>query len=172
MLSKLKLMFSFYIFMAIIIICISFFAFFITKKYKEKRIKLYALFMDISKREVILLSCSLFTLFVNIFLHINVKVYSNLFMYMLIFSSVIFIIFALNIRLILLEIFYLGSELLIINLLTYVNNYINYVFFDKMIVALKIVFIVLACLYGIYIFVRKVEILLKNNKYVRRNLYE
>ncbi len=55
MIEKTQNIFNFFIFFVVFVIILSIFAYFSTKNYKEKRIKFYALFLNMSRREVVLM---------------------------------------------------------------------------------------------------------------------
>ena len=167
--SKIKVLFSFFIIFVIFIAILSVLLYFLTKKYNEKKLKLYAIFLDMSKREVLLISTIILNILISVFLVVNINNYDSIYIDVILINSIIFITLSFKFKLMFLEAFYTSSLAVIIRLLFLVNSYLKNVYYDKLILVLEIIFIVLIIIYVLFMNIRKFEILVNNNKYVRRN---
>ena len=87
-----------------------------------------------------------------------------------IFNSFISIVLSFNIHLIIAEVIYSFITILVLTLLNLVNTYLNNISYDFLTHVLSILFMITIFVYLCYISVRKLELVLKKNKYVRRNI--
>lgn len=169
MMDKINSMFSFFIFFIIILVVFSIIAILTTKKYSDKKVKFYAMFLDVNKRETLLFCTSLLNIILCSYLVFNVKAYNDFCSYLIILNSLVFILLAFRLRLMFIEIFYASSVVFMIKLLYLVDSYLSNIYFDNTILLLKYVFMALIIMYAIFVNIRKFELILNNNKYVRRN---
>ena len=169
MMDKINNMFSFFIFFIIVIVVLSLIAILSTKKYNDKKVKLYALFLDVNKRETLLFCTCLLNIILCAYLVINVRVYNDFCAYLIIINSFLFMVLSFRPRLMTIEIFYASSLVLMVKLLYLVDSYLTNIYYSDIIVFLKYVFMALIIVYSIFINIRKFELILNNNKYVRRN---
>ena len=89
---------------------------------------------------------------------------------MIIFNSIIGIILSFNLHFIIAEIIYTFITLVVLVLLNLVNTFLNNISYDKMTYILSLKFMGTIIVYLLFISVRKLELILKKNKYVRRNI--
>ena len=169
MMDKINNMFSFFIFFVIVIVLISVVAILTTKKYNDKKIKFYAMFLDVNKRETLLFCTCILNIILCLYLVINVKVYNDFCSYLIILNSILFLLLSFNPRLVIIEIFYASSLVFMIKLLYLVDSYLTNIYYSDTILFLKYVFMALIIVYAIFVNIRKFELILNNNKYVRRN---
>jgi len=168
--NKLLLVLNLYIFFSIIVIALSLFLFFYTKKYSEKKVKIFGLFLDLSKIDCIILGTSLLHLIISVYCLFNISNYGLLFMAMIIFNSLISIVLSFNLHLIIAEVIYTSITLLVLTLLNLINTYLDKINYDTLTHVLSIVFMIAISVYLLFISVRKLELVLNKNKYVRRNI--
>ena len=169
MTDKINNMFSFFIFFIIVIVVLSIIALISTKKYSDKKVKMYAMFLDVNKRETLLFCTCLLNVILCSYLVINIKMYSDFCSYLILLNSALFILLSLRFRLMAIEIFYSSSLVLMIKLLYLVDSYLENIYFDNTILFLKYIFMALIVIYSVFINIRKFGLILNNNKYVRRN---
>lgn len=169
MIDKINSMFSFFIFFIIVIVVFSIIAILTTKNYNGNKVKFYAMFLDVNKRETLLFCTGLLNVILCSYLVFNVKTYNNFCSYLIILNSIIFIFFAFRFRLMVIEVFYASSVVLMIKLLYLVDSYLSNIYFDNTILILKYVFMTLIIIYSIFVNIRKFELILNNNRFVRRN---
>ena len=93
----------------------------------------------------------------------NLKLVLNLYIF---FS----IILSFNLHLILAEIVYTFITLFVLILLNLVNTFLTNINYDKMTYILSLIFMGTIVVYLLFTSVRKLELVLKKNKYVRRNI--
>ncbi|MBQ4263462.1 MAG: hypothetical protein IJB83_04415 [Bacilli bacterium] len=165
-----KLILNFYIFFSIIVLILAISLFIYTKKYKKTKVRILGLFLDLTKKESVLLSTNLLSLLLNIWCCLNIENYNALFLLMIIFNSLITIIISLNIRMILLKIISTSITLLVLKLLSLINTYINNINYNVQTHILNIVFLITIIIYSCFVSIRELELLLKKNIYVRRNI--
>ena len=168
--NKLLIVLKLYIFFSIIVLFLSLFLYFYTKKYNEKKVKILGLFLDLSKLDCIVLGTNLLHLIISIYCLFNISNYGLLFMAMIIFNALISIVLSFNLHLIIAEVIYTSITLLVLTLLNLVNTYLNKISYDNITYILSIIFMITIGVYLLFISVRKLELVLKKNKYVRRNI--
>ena len=76
MLKNTVVLFNFFITFVLFIVILSVFAYYSCKKYNEKRVKFYALFLNLTKREILLISSCLINVMLVLFLVMNIRVFS------------------------------------------------------------------------------------------------
>lgn len=168
--NKLLLILDLYIFFSIIVVALSIFLFLYTKKYSEKKVRIFGLFLDLSKIDSIILGTNLLHFIVSIYCLFNISNYGLLFMAILICNSLISVVLSFNLHLIIAEVVYTSITLLVLTLLNLINTYLDKINYDTMTHVLSIVFMITIGVYLLFISVRKLELVLNKNKYVRRNI--
>ena len=168
--NNLKLVLNLYIFFSIIVVLLAIFLFIYTRKYNNKKLKIFGLFLDLSKLDCIVLGTNLLHLIISLYCVFNISKFGLLFISMIIFNSIIGIILSFNLHFIIAEIIYTFITLVVLVLLNLVNTFLNNISYDKMTYILSLVFMGTIVVYLLFISVRKLEIVLKKNKYVRRNI--
>lgn len=169
MMDKINNMFSFFIFFVIVIVVLSVIAIVSTKTYNDKKVKFYAMFLDVTKRETLLFCTGILNIILCTHLVFNVKTYNNFCSYLIILNSILFILLSFRFRLMVIEVFYASSVVLMIKLLYLVDSYLSNIYFENDILYLKYVFMALIVIYAVFVNIRKFELILNNNRYVRRN---
>jgi hypothetical protein len=89
---------------------------------------------------------------------------------MFIVNALVTIILSLKIHIIIAEIIYTSVTVGLITLLSLINTFLTTVNYDKMTHILSIVFLCTIVVYAFFIAVRKLELVLKKNRFVRRNV--
>ena len=168
--NNLKLILNLYIFFSIIVILLAVFLFIYTRKYKQKKVRILGLFLDLSKVDCIVLSTNLLHLIISIYCVFNISSFNIMFFTMIAFNSIVSIILSFNLHLIIAEIIYTFITLFGLILLNLVNTFLTKINYDTMTYILSLVFMGTIVVYLLFISVRKLEIVLKKNKYVRRNI--
>lgn len=168
--NNLKLILNLYIFFSIIVILLAVFLFIYTRKYKQKKVRILGLFLDLSKVDCIVLSTNLLHLILSVYCVFNISDFNIMFFTMIAFNSIVSIILSFNLHLIIAEIIYTFITLLGLTLLNLVNTFLTKINYDTMTYILSLVFMGTIVVYLLFITVRKLEIVLKKNKYVRRNI--
>ena len=170
MTSNLKLVLDFYIFFSIVTLIISVVLFLMTKNFNQRKIKVLGLFLDLSRNDCIILATNLYQLILTIYCVININKFCLLFMAMFIINALVTIILSLKIHIIVAEIIYTSVTVGLITLLNLINTFLTTVNYDKMTHILSIVFLCTIIVYAFFITVRKLELVLKKNRFVRRNV--
>ena len=168
--NNLKLVLNLYIFFSIIVVLLAVFLFIYTRKYKQKKVRILGLFLDLSKVDCIVLSTNLLHLILSVYCVFNISDFNIMFFTMIAFNSIVSIILSFNLHLIIAEIIYTFITLLGLTLLNLVNTFLTKINYDTMTYILSLVFMGTIVVYLLFISVRKLEIVLKKNKYVRRNI--
>ena len=168
--NNLKIILNLYIFFSIIVILLAVFLFIYTRKYKQKKVRILGLFLDLSKVDCIVLSTNLLHLILSVYCVFNISDFNIMFFTMIAFNSIVSIILSFNLHLIIAEIIYTFITLLGLTLLNLVNTFLTKINYDTMTYILSLVFMGTIVVYLLFISVRKLEIVLKKNKYVRRNI--
>lgn len=168
--NNLKSILNLYIFFSIIVILLAVFLFIYTRKYKQKKIRILGLFLDLGKVDCIILATNLLHLILSIYCVFNIRDFNIMFFTMIAFNSIVSIILSFNLHLIIAEIIYTFITLFGLILLNLVNTFLTKINYDTMTYILSLVFMGTIVVYLLFISVRKLEIVLKKNKYVRRNI--
>lgn len=141
-----------------------------TKNFKKNKIKVLGLFLNLSKTDCILMSSIILNIMMTIYCVLNIDKFISVFRIMFIINSVIAIIFSMNFHLIITELLYSSINIVVLTLLSLVNTFLTSVNYDKMTYILSVVFSCAIVVYSFFCAMRKVEITLKKNKFVRRNI--
>lgn len=167
--DNIKQLVSLYLFYCLIVVTLAIFLFIYTNKYKKERIKIFGLLLDLNKREIIILSCNILNLIVTIYSLITIKQFSLTLISMLITISLITLVCSLNIHIIISELIYSSITIVVLKLLNLINLFLSNVSFDYLTYILSVVFMLTILAYSLFIFIRKTELLLRKNRYIRRN---
>ena len=111
-------------------------------------------------RKTILLACSIVNVMIIIYSCFFIKNYNNIILYMLIANTLISASVSLNIRTILFDIFYLLITLSSLKIFSLIYNYLNEVYYSKIVYILSLIFMAMILFYGIFITIRKIELIL------------
>ena len=96
--NNLKLVLNLYIFFSIIVVLLAIFLFIYTRKYNNKKLKIFGLFLDLSKLDCIVLGTNLLHLIISLYCVFNISKFGLLFISMIIFNSIIGIILSFNLH--------------------------------------------------------------------------
>lgn len=168
--SNLKIILKFDIFFSVVVFLISLILFIYTRKYSQKKIKFLGLFLDLSKTDSIILASTLLNLLLTIYCVCNISEFGILLATMIIVNALATILVCFNLHLIIAEVVYTSITVVILTLLNLVNTFLTEVNYDKMTHILSIVFLCTIVVYTFYVSVRKLELVLKKNRFVRRNV--
>ena len=113
---------------------------------------------------------NLLHLILSIYCVFNISNFNIMFFTMIAFNSIVSIILSFNLHLIIAEIIYTFITLFGLILLNLVNTFLTNINYDKMTYILSLIFMGTIVVYLLFISVRKLELVLKKNKYVRRNI--
>ena len=162
-------LYNFFIVFVFVLIAFALLSFLLTRHYKESRIKFYALFFNTSNRHLILFASCLIDIVLTIYLVLNIERLDIVSIYIILLNSVVFMILAFNVRLFVIDILYSTSIVFVLRLLMLVELYLQNVYFDRLIYFLKLIFEILLIFYCLLANLRKYELVLTANKFVRRN---
>ncbi len=164
MIKSLSSIYSYYIFCSIFIILISLILFFATKRYRKLNENIYSIFLNLNMRKTILLACSIVNVMIIIYSCFFIKNFNNIILYMLIANTLISASVSLNIRTILFDIFYLLITLSSLKIFSLIYNYLNEVYYSKIVYILSLIFMAMILFYGIFITIRKIELILHKER--------
>lgn len=170
MIANLQLGFRIFIYIVCLTILLFIFSYNLTKKYNRNYEKIYSLFFDVSKREALLQAASLLNLLLIVFFIIDINSLTNIYFYIIVFINVISCLLAFNFHFIITDIIYGSISIVLIYLLSLVNDYLKYINFNYFIFVLELLFILLIIIYAVFITFRKFEILL-NIRMKKRRIY-
>ena len=141
-----------------------------TKNFKKNKIKVLGLFLNLSKIDCVLMSTIVLNIMMTIYCVFNIDKFTSVFRIMFIINSVIAMIFSMNFHLIITELLYSSINIVVLTLLSLVNTFLTSVNYDEMTYILSIIFSCAVVVYSFFCGIRKIEITLKKNKFVRRNI--
>lgn len=168
MIQILTSIYPYFIFLSVFIVVLAIILFLVTRKYKDKRTKFYSLFLNLNARSVILVATTLLNLTFILYLTLCVKYYDDFILYLLIANSVVSIIMSLDIHLVGYDILYTVISVIILKVFSLIYNYLDTIYYNRVIFVLGIVFLLMIIIYAFFITIRKIEIIIKKNKFVRR----
>lgn len=168
--SNLKQILNLYIFFSIVVIILALSLFLYTRKYNKKKIRILGLFLDLSKIDCIVLATNVLHLILSIYCVFNIEKFNIMFFTMIAVNAIVSIVLSFNLHLIIAEIIYTSITLFGLILLNLVNTFLNNISYDKMTYILSLIFMGTIVVYLLFTSVRKLELVLKKNKYVRRNI--
>lgn len=169
MVVKLNLLFSLFIYVSIIILILFIIAWIFTRKFNNKYRNIYALFIDVSKREIVLYATIILNFLITLFFLIFIEKFNEFSIYMIIFTNVISCLTTFNYKIIFSSIIYTFINIQLLWLLNVVNNYLTDVSHDNKILVLKILFMFMIFIFILFTTIRRFEICLKSHK-IRRFL--
>ncbi len=167
--NNLRLILDFYIFFSIIIFIFSGIIFLRTKTYKKNKIRILGTFLDLSKKQCVLLATIVLNIVLTTFCVLNIEKFGLLLAAMVGINGIIAVFISLNFHYAIAEIVYDSISILILMLLNLIHSFINNVSYDQMTFIFSIALSCAIVGYEIYTTARKVELVFKNNKYVRGN---
>ena len=168
MISKLKLLFSIFIFVSVITLILFIVAFFATKKFNNKYRHIFAMFIDVDRSRTVLYASILLNFLLSLFFLLFIDKYDSFGMQIIIVAGIISCLVAFNARIILNTIIHTAITVEVLWLLRVVDNYLNYVLYDTKILVLRILFTIMIGIYIFFVTIRKIEISLKINNKIRR----
>ena len=151
-------------FILVFAIISSFAIFFLTKKYNDKYHNLYSLFMDISKKNIILESIVLLNFLVVFYFIFNIDNFSSIAFYLIIVINIISCFISFNFHIIISNIIYSGISVVLLWLLNLLNNYSKFILYDEKIMLVKILFIIMVIIFTLLVVVRQTEILIRTER--------
>lgn len=166
MINNLKSIYSYFIFVSIVIILLSIIFFFATKKYNKKRIKLFALFASLNNRSIVLVSSFILNFTLVAFYACAPKYFGDFSLYLLIISTLISMIVSLDIKLIINNTVYTLISIFSLKIINLVYNYLTLIYYNRLTFILGIIFILMVLVFELFITFRLIEIVLKNKKFV------
>lgn len=162
MISNLKSIYSYFIFVGIFIVLMSIMFFFATRKYNKKRIRLFALFASLDKRSIVLISTFILNFTLVSFFSIKSFYFNDFVIYLMIVNIVISIIISLNIRVSISNIIYSLMSIFSLKIVNIVYTYLSSIYYDRLTFVLGAIFVLMVIVYELFITFRLTEIVLKN----------
>ena len=164
MISNLKSIYSYFIFAGIFIIILAIIFFFATKKYNKKRVKFFALFVNLNRKGIILISSFILNFTLVSYFAVKSLYFNNLIIYIIAINVIISCIVSLKPRLIISNIIYSLISVFSLKIINLVYNYLFNIYYDKLTFILSIIFVLMLIVYELFITFRLTEIVLKYNK--------
>lgn len=161
MISNLKSIYSYFIFVGIFIVLISIIFFFATKKYNKNRIKLFALFSSLDKRSILLISTFVLNFTIVSFFSVKSLYFNNFVIYLILINILISIIVSLNIRVSISNIIYSLISIFSLKIINIVYTYLSSIYYDRLTFILGAIFVLMVIVYELFITFRLTEIVLK-----------
>lgn len=166
MVSNLKSIFSYFVFVSVVIVIMAIIFFLITKNYSKKKIKILALFSSLNGRSIILIASFVLNLTLTVFYAFVPQLYCEFVLYFLIINTLISMIVSLDVKVIISNLVYTIISIFSLKIISLVYNYLSYIYYDKLTLILGLIFTIMVCLYELFIMFRLTEIVLKNKKFV------
>ena len=166
--NDIKLLSSLFIFSSIIIVVLSLALFLFTRKYSDKKRNLFSVFLDTSIRESILNASNFLNLILILYLVFNIDNFNNLTVMILLVNLVIYLALSLNLYLMFSALIYTGISIALLKILSLIDNYLEFIFFDRNIFYLKVLLIIMIVIFSCFTTIRRLELLLKRSKNRRR----
>jgi hypothetical protein len=160
---------SFYIFFAVITLTIMVSVFLYTKKFKKDKVKILGLFLNLNRSDCVIISSNLLCAIITLYCVFNIENFGLLYTAMLIVNSFVSIIFSFSFHIVLSETIYTSITILALTLLNMINTFLTSVNYDTMTYILSIVFSCAVVAFSCFASIRKLELTLRKNKFVRRN---
>lgn len=155
--------------LAVFVIVMAFFAFLMTRKYNQKYIHYYAAFFSMSKRAAFLTACLILNLIIVIFYVFSVTEFDTMGIMEILIIAALEVLMSLDIPMIILSVFYAISNVILLWILRTVGEYSDIINNDTSIQVLRIIFMITIIIFAVFIGVCKMERIVKQNKYIRRN---
>ncbi|MDD6272452.1 MAG: hypothetical protein ACI33S_05545 [Bacilli bacterium] len=164
MIQSLVSIYPYYIFLSVFIVIIAIILFFATMKYNKKRTNLYSLFLNLNLRSIVLLSSCILNLSFILFFSFYIKGFNNLAVYLIVINTFLSLCISLNIHIILFDILYAFVTIACLKLYSLVYIYINEIYYDKNVLILSVLFMIMILIYGLFITMRKTELILRDSR--------
>lgn len=164
MIQNLVSIYPYYIFLSIFIVVIAIILFFATIKYSKKKTNLYSLFLNLNLRSIVLISSCVLNLTFILFFCFYIKGYNNFVTSLIIINTFLSLCISLNIHMILFDILYAFVTIVCLKLYSLVYIYINEIYYDKNVLILSIIFMIMILIYGLFITIRKIELILRDSR--------
>lgn len=166
MISSLKSIFSYFVFVGVVIVLIAIILFLTTKKYNKKKIRLLALFSSLNSRSIILISSFVLNLTLCVFYAFAPHLYCSFVIYFLVINTIISMIVSLDLKIIIGNSIYTIISIFSLKIISLVYNYLSLIYYDRLTFILGLIFTIMVCIYEFFIMFRLTEIVLKNKKFV------
>ena len=162
MISNLKSIYSYFIFVGIFIVLMSIMFFFATRKYNKNRIKFFALFASLNKRSIVLISTFILNFTLVSFFSVRSNYFNNFAVYLILINIFISIIVSLNIKVSVSNIIYSIISIFSLKIVNIVYTYLSSIYYDRLTFILGAIFVLMVIVYELFITFRLTEIVLKN----------
>jgi len=140
-----------------------------TRRYKRRREGIYSVFMDMNRREAIIVASSLLSLGLVVYFVAMPDSFSVFGACLIIISELFSLAFCFNFRIILIDVLTAIVSVISLQLIALTKSYVSEVYDDTMVLILIILSTAAVCAFATLMCIRKVEIILKRNKFIRRN---
>lgn len=164
MINNIKLLSSLFIFSIIVIVLLFICLFVLTRKFSNKKSNLFAVFLDSSVRECFLNASNFLNLILIVYLVFNIDKFNTLTIIIVLVNLLAYLILSLNLLLIISAIIYTGISLALLKILSLIDNYLEFIFFDRNIFYLKVLLIIMIIIFTCFTTIRRLELLLKGSK--------
>lgn len=164
MISNLKSIYSYFIFISIFIVILSIIFFFATKKYSKRKVKFLALFVNLDRKNIILISSFLLNFTLVAFFAVKSDNFNNMVIYLIATNVIISCIVSLKLKIILSNIIYSLISCFSLKIINLVYTYLTNIYYDRLTFILAIIFILMVIVYQLFITFRLTEMILKYNK--------
>jgi len=169
MIKNIKLTFSIFCYISIVVAVIFLMCLIFTHKFKNRYRSFYAIFLGISKKEVLIHVTNLLNFLIMFYFLFNIEYFYTYGLIMIITINIISCIISFNPRIIIIDVIYTVISIILLLLLRLVNNYLVDIVFDSKINLLRIVFMIMIAVYVIFVAFRKMEVTVKTYKGLRRS---
>ena len=167
--SSTKSLVSFYIFFGVITLILAISLFVYTKKFDKKKVKVLGLFLNLTNSDCVVIASNLLCFIVTLYCVFNIEQFGMFFACVLMINAFISIIFSFSFHMVLSEVIYTSITIIVLTLLNLINTFLTSVNYDTMTYILSIVFSCAVVAFQCFALLRKLELTLRKNKYVRRN---
>jgi len=167
LIKSLNSIYSYYIFYSVFIVILSIILFYATKKYKSNKERIYSMFLNLNRRDIVLLSCTFLNLIFVLYLCFFIKNFNNLILYMIIVNSLVSLGISLNSSIIVFDIFHTTITVLILKLFSLIYNYLFNIYYTRVIFVLGILFMLMIVIYVLFVTYRKLELIFHRER-IRR----
>lgn len=168
MISTMRLTFSIFCYIAVVVLILFLISIFLTYKYKNRYRGFYAIFLGATKREMFIHVTNLLNFLILLYFLFNIKYFYTYGLYMIIFINLLSCTIAFKFHIIIMDVAYTIISSSLFLLLRLVNNYLLFVYYDNKISLLKIIFMIMIFIYILYISIRKMEVTMKSFKRLGR----
>lgn len=168
--SSTKSLVSFYIFFGIITLILAISLFMYTKKFDKKKVKILGFFLNLTNSDCVVIASNILCFIVTLYCVFNIEQFGMFFACVLMINAFISIIFSFSFHMVLSEVIYTSITILVLTLLNLINTFLTSVNYDTMTYILSVVFSCAVIAFQCFASLRKVELTLRKNKYVRRNV--